>query len=193
MSVEKGTFVTRTVSRRPLVSLSAAALLAVLLAGCGAVSAGSAAVVGGRRLSVAEVQSATVDAQAWVGEGTQVTQTQVLYMLVIAPYVQEIATRYGAGASAADARELLRTRVENPSDPAVSVLRANISLTDLQQRLGEQRTAEVLTEATRRLTAEGFEINPRFGVFDPQTGRIAPLQPNWLAGSAEQPGPTPSS
>ena len=186
--VEKGPSVTRTVTRNLLVSIGVAALLA----GCGSASVGSAAVVGDRRISVADVQSATVDAQAWVGGGTQITQTQVLYLLAIAPYVQEIATRYGAGASEQEARSTLQARVPEPSDAAVTVIRANTSLTDLQQRLGDQKTAQVLGEATQRLTADGFSVNPRFGDFDPTTGRISPIRPNWLPGGEAQATPTPT-
>jgi hypothetical protein len=182
--------VTRTVTRNLLVSIGVAALLA----GCGSATAGSAAVVGGRRISVSDVQSATVDAQTWVGDGTQISQTQVLYLLAIAPYIQEISTRYGSGASVEEARTALVTRVPHPSDAAITVIRANISLTDLQSRLGEQQTAQVLGEATKRLSADGFTVNPRFGDFDPTTGRIAPILPNWLPGAEEQatPSPTPS-
>jgi hypothetical protein len=182
--------VTRTVTRSLLVSIGVAALLA----GCGSASAGSAAVVGGRRISVGDVQSATVDAQTWVGSGTQISQTQVLYLLAIAPYVQEIATRHAAGASVDEARKALVARVPNPSDAAITVIRANISLTDMTQRLGEAKTAQALGEATKRLSADGFTVNPRFGDFDPTTGRITPILPNWLPGTGSQtaPSPTPS-
>lgn len=179
---------TRTVTRSLLVSIA----LAAILAGCGSTTAGSAAVVGDRRISVSDVQSATVDAQTWVGDGTQISQTQVLYLLAIAPYVQEIAVRNGAGATVDEARQTLATRVPNPSDAAVTVIRANISLTELQQQFGQEQTAQVLSEVTERLASDGFSVNPRFGDFDPASGRITPIQPNWLTGSEPQPSPTPS-
>lgn len=184
---------TRTATRKPLVSLGVAALLAASLAGCGTASAGSAAVIGDRRISVSDVQSATVDAQAWVGEGTQITQTQVLYLLAIAPYVQDIASRYGAGTSDDDARAALRARVADPSQAGVDVIRANASLSALQQNLGEEKTGEVLAEATKRLTTDGFKINPRYGSFDATTGRVSMPAPNWLVGSSAEPTPSPSN
>lgn len=167
---------TRSAMRSLLVSIAATALLA----GCGSMTAGAAAVVGDRRISVAEVQEATVDAQAWVGEGGQITQTQILYLLAIAPYVQDIAIRYNAGASVDEARKVLLPKVPHPSDAAISVLRANISLNDLQQNLGQEETVKVLSEVNKRLNADGFQVNPRFGAFDSKTGRFLPQQPNWL-------------
>jgi hypothetical protein len=185
--------VTRTVSRKPLVSLGVAACLVAPLAGCGSVSAGAAAVAGGHRISVADVQAGTADAQKWVGQGVQVVQAQVLYLIAVAPYVQEIASRYGAGASADDARTILKDRVPKPSGAVISVIRANISLNYLQSRLGEKQAAEVLTEATHKLAADGFEVNPRFGRFHPENGRILLAQPNWLVSSPTQPGDPASS
>lgn len=194
--VEKGTLVTCTVSRKPLVRFGATALLAALLAGCGTATAGSAAVVGGRRISVSDVQSATVDAQAWVGEGSQITPTQVLYFLAIGPYIQETASRYGVGISEEDARASLKTRVGAPSVAGVDVIRTNASLAALEQRLGEERIAEALGEVGKQLVADGFEMNPRFGRFDPKTGRVTMPQPNWLVGSPpseEEAVPSPSN
>lgn len=187
--VEKGSSVTRTAVRSVLVSIGVAALLA----GCGSMSAGSAAVVGDRRISVADVQSATVDAQTWVGEGGQITQTQILYLIAVAPYIQEVAVALGAGASDDEARRVLAQKVPNPSPAAISVIRANISLNDMQQQLGEERTGQVLAEVTKKLTAEGFKINPRFGTFDAATGRISPDRPNWLiSNDTSQPPASPS-
>jgi hypothetical protein len=190
--VEKGTLVTRM--RKPLVSVGGAALLVAFLAGCGTVTPGSAAVVRGHRISVSDVQEATVEAQTWVGNGAQVLPAQVLHLLAIQPYVQEIAARYGVGVSEDEARKILRTRVKNPSPTVVTVIRTNISLSYLQQNLGEQHASQLLGEATRRLVADGFTVNPRFGSFDvdPKTGigHIAPIQPSWLVGPEAESGST---
>jgi hypothetical protein len=183
--------VTRTALRSLLVTTG----VAVLLAGCGG-QAGAAATVDGRRITVSDVQSATVDAQTWVGSNGQVSQSQVLYLLAAAPYIQEIATQYRVGASDADARGVLVSKVPHPSTAGIEVIRANMSLTQLQQGLGDSKTSEVLAEVTKRLAAGHFAVSPRYGSFNASTGRLSVITPNWLesASSAEpsaSPSPTP--
>jgi hypothetical protein len=179
--------VTRTLLRGLLVATG----VAVLLAGCGTTEAGAAAVVGGRRISVSEVQSATVDVQTLFGPQVPVSQRQVLYLLAAAPYIQDIATRYRVGASSDDALAVMAGKVANPSQAGIEVVRANYSLTLLQQ-LSQDQYDQVMAQVAKQLQQAGFTVNPRYGSFDPQRGGIAVLQPNWLTGSEATASPSSS-
>ena len=181
----------RTRIRTLLVATSAAALLA----GCGTMHAGSAAVVGDRRISVEDLQSATKDAQAFVDAQAQaqnaqrqvVSQSQVLYLLAALPYIQELATKDGVGASESDAKAALaQWNVRNPSRAGILVVQANEGLSNIQQ-LSDQKAAEADASITKSLLADHVEISPRYGTFDPKVGRILQARPNWL------PTPSPSA
>jgi hypothetical protein len=180
--------VTRTVLRSVLVS----GVAALVLAGCGTPEAGAAATVGGRRLSVADVQSATAQIQSLYGQNQPVSQRAVLYLLAAAPYIQDVATRQGAGSSADEARRIFTSKDPNltPSPAALAVLQANESLGKLDQ-FGPTATQNALGEVTRDLARDHFTVNPRYGTFDQNRGTLLPEQPNWLPVTAT-PSPAPS-
>ncbi|HEY6793356.1 MAG TPA: hypothetical protein VI248_01595 [Kineosporiaceae bacterium] len=179
---------TRSVLRTVVVT----GVAALVLAGCGTPEAGAAATVGGRRISVADVQSATSDVQTLYGQNQPVSQRAVLYLLAAAPYIQEVATRRGAGTSPDEARRIFTQKDPKltPSDAAVTVLQANGSLGKLDQ-LGPTATQEALSEVTKELAHDHLTVSPRYGTFDPQRGTLLPDQPNWLPTTAT-PSPTPS-
>ena len=174
---------TRTVLRTVL----ATGVAAALLSGCGTPEAGSAATVGDRRISVSDVQSATADIQAVFGPDQPVPQRNVLFLLAAAPYIEDAASRSGAGVSLDDARTQFANKVADPSRAALVVIQANASLSRLDQ-LGQGRTQQVLVEITQCLAKDGFTVNPRYGTFDPQRGTMLSDQPNWLP----TPSPTPT-
>ncbi|MDQ1286974.1 MAG: hypothetical protein QG622_539 [Actinomycetota bacterium] len=176
---------TRTASRNLLVAIAATALLA----GCGSVDAGAAAVVGDRRISVTEVQTATADAHAL---GAQIDQSQILYMLAISPFVQEIAARYNATASPDEARKELGNKVKNPSKGLLSVIRAEISAGRIQNQAGPQMMQQAVAEANQKLDTAGFTVNPRFGEFDPKTRKFSPTKVNWLVDTKADLAPAPA-
>ena len=172
---------TRTVTRTSLVSLGAAAVLTASLAGCGA-SAGSAAVVGGRRIAVSDVQSATVDVQQYVGQDMRIYPTRMLNFLAIGPYIDDLAEKHGVGISDEEARVELAAKVPHPSQAGVDVIRTNGELAGLQQRLGPEQASKDLSEVAQRLKADGLEVNPRFdGSPDQNTGQMMFERPSWLA------------
>jgi hypothetical protein len=181
--------VTRSVLRSVVVTGAAA----VVLAACGTPGAGAAATVGGRRISVDDVQAATADIQALYGQNQPVPQRAVLYLLAAAPYIEQVATRRGAGTSPDEARKLFADRAPSmtPSEAALTVLEANNSLGKLDQ-LGAAATQDALAEVTRDLARDHLTVNPRYGSFDPQRGTLLPDQPNWLPAATAPPGPTPS-
>jgi hypothetical protein len=167
--------------------------VAALLAACGTPQAGAAAVIGGHRISVSDLQSATEDAQAYVdaqtqaqgGQRTAVSQRQVLYLLAALPYIEQLATQSGVGVSQDDARAELRAwNVPNPSTAGVQVVQANAALAQLQQ-MGQAKAAQVNASITASLKQDHLQVNPRYGSFNGSVGRIIPGQPNWL--------PTPSA
>jgi hypothetical protein len=187
LSLGEGIVVTRTLLR----SLVVATGVAALITGCGTPEAGSAAIVGGRRITVSQVQSATVDVQTLFGPQVPVAQRQVLYLLAAAPYIEQAAIRYKVGVSTDDARSVLAERVANPSASGIEVIQANIALTQLQQS-GQDQATQVLAEVAKDLKQDGFMVSPRYGSFDPQHGGITELQPNWLIGTqTASPSATP--
>jgi hypothetical protein len=188
------------VIRTRIRTLVVATGVVVLMAGCGTPQAGSAAVVGSRRISVSDLQAATSDAQIYVDAQTQaqgaaattVSQSQVLYLLAAQPYIQDLATQDGVGVSPDDARSSLKSwKVPNPSSAGVQVIQANQALAAVQQ-LGQTQAQQANDAITKSLAAAGFEVNPRYGSYDKQKGRIGASQPNWLPTPSATPNPAAS-
>jgi hypothetical protein len=182
------------VTRTRIRTLVVATGVVALIAGCGTPQAGSAAVVGTRRISVSELQAATVDAQAFVGPSVPVSQRQVLYLLAASPFIEQLADRFGVGVSADDARVAMARTVPHPSPSGIQVVQANEALLAVQQ-LGDQQASVANTIITKGLVADGFTVNPRYGTFNTAIGRIAPIQPNWQptpSPTPTAPAPTPS-
>ena len=85
----------------------ALALAAALLSACGTSQPGAAAVVGDRRISVAEVESATSDIAATF-PGQDVAPQQVLFFLISGPYIVDAAAKVNAGVTAGEARDAMK-------------------------------------------------------------------------------------
>ncbi|MFZ0158505.1 MAG: hypothetical protein WAL50_05695 [Kineosporiaceae bacterium] len=174
---------TRIRTPRRVALLGAGMSLLAAVTGCGSSEAGAAAVVDGRRITVADVQKATSDIQAFTGQ--QVSQRQVLYFLIIGPRVVDAAASAGIGVSASDARTMLVQKVAEPSEPAVAAIRANESVNRLSQ-LGEDKSKPIMDGLLAGLRAADIDVSPRYGTFDKQTVTMGTLKENWLA-------PTPSA
>jgi len=184
-----------------------AVVLTLLVSGCDTRESGAAAVVGDRRISVAAVQDAYQDIVPLVGQDQQISQGQILNLLILEPYLTQAAAAEGRGVSAEDARLNMKSAgVSDPSkisNSALEVWRANLANSALQT---DRPTAEI--QATyqgigKQLKSVGVHVNPRYGAgLDYTDFSITPEKPNWLAGSstpaatapAEQPTPeaTPS-
>jgi len=166
--------VIRSVVRSVVVAVAAAALLA----GCGTPEAGAAATIGGRRISVQAVQSATEDIQKLYGPNQPVPQSSVLFLLAAAPYLQAEAVKLNAGASLDDARATFGEAVPHPSQAALTVIQANLVIAKLQ-KVGSEQASPALKQVTDALVRDKLTVNPRYGTFDPERG-IESVQPNWL-------------
>ena len=184
-----------------------AVVLTLLVSGCDTRESGAAAVVGDRRISVAAVQDAYQDIVPLVGQDQQISQGQILNLLILEPYLTQAAAAEGRGVSVEDAR--LNMKSAGLSDPSkisnsgLEVWRANLANSALQT---DRPTAEI--QATyqgigKQLKSVGVHVNPRYGAgLDYTDFSITPEKPNWLVGSstptttapAEQPTPeaTPS-
>jgi len=167
------------VTRSALRSVVVAGVAAVLMSGCGTPEAGSAATVGGRRISVQDVQTATTEIQQLYGPDQPVPQRSVLFLLAAAPYLETIGTKLQAGATDDDARKAFADKIAHPSQAAISVIRANATLNNLSSAGGDQ-ASKALAEITQDLARDKFTVNPRYGTFDPERGSLLPEQPNWL-------------
>ncbi|HET9655507.1 MAG TPA: SurA N-terminal domain-containing protein [Kineosporiaceae bacterium] len=178
---------------RRLAGLAVAVAAALTASGCGTVQSGAAAVVGDRRISVAELQQATTDLQSYVnarpnatGAKQTVGQDQVLLYLVLEPYLVKAASDAGVGVSDDEARSKFTTaKVAKPSQGAVDVLRADFALSSLTQA----RKAQELNSVAEQVRSLKIEVNPRYGKFDPQQILIVPTTPDWLLQPSGAAGP----
>ncbi len=172
---------------RQLVAAAAIAIAALTASACGQVQAGSAAVVGDRRISVAELQAATTQIQTYAGPDQQVSQNKVLLLMILEPYLVRAAAKGGVGVSQDQATQELKAHsVARPGAGAVQAIRALTALNNLQQA-GKQ---EDLTALADQIRGDRIEVNPRYGRFDPKTLDVVATTPDWLVAS---PTATPSS
>lgn len=200
-------------------TVGAAVLVGVLaLSGCG-VDAGAAAVVDGRRISVAEVQQATEQVNRIVSADGRFTQRVSLSYLIVEPYLVAEAAEAGVGVTQDQAVRIFsqfrykdpRTGSTTPSDAAVALVRAVLAvnvlqgstLTDGATPLPAAQGEAAMQQVVADLQAADITVNPRYGSFEPvfdlQAQRIFPITPSqedWLVPAAppvaEQPAPQPS-
>jgi hypothetical protein len=170
---------------------------AAALSGCGPIEAGSAAIVGDRRISARELEQATADINAFTGPDQPVSAQQILFDLIVEPYALERAGKAETGAlvSEAQAREVLKQRLADPSQAAIDVLRVNASIAQVQQTQAAQAWAAGVRDDLKKATVT---VNPRYGSFDPnqveailKEQTIPPASRNWLP--ATTPTPTPAA
>ena len=194
------------------VVLAASLALSPLVAACGT-QAGSAAIVGDRRISVGELQTATSEVRTIVGDPSQVNQQLVLGWLIAHPYVEQVAAQHGQGVSTQDAEAFFtRAKFTNaqggttPSEASVQAVQTAYALSLLTGQ--DSSTPETAKQATDQVLADlkaaHVEVNPRYGTFDykwdeqTQSFTLSPRSSNWLqatqpAQPAASPSPSPSS
>ena len=166
-----------TRTRRRAAAVALTAVLGMGLSGCGSASAGSAAVVDGRRISVSDLQTATQ--QVGVYAQQEVAQANVLMLLIVAPTVASMASARGVGVSDDDVRVELASTVKDPSPSTIAVVRANAALQRMTSA-GDTDVMQVRDELVKRMASSEVTVNPRYGTFDKTKPAIDPAQTNWL-------------
>jgi hypothetical protein len=198
---------------RPRVAALAVALaigLAPVLSGCGTTQAGAAAIVGDRRITVSELQTATTELKQLVQDPTQITQELVLGWLIANPAAVQVASEKGQAVSRDDAlRFFSQAKFTNPdggntpSDAAVSAVQTAYALQVLAGQDVDPATAKTnVDQVIGDLKAETVTVNPRYGTFDyawntqTQSFTLSPRKVDWLTtpspSASAQPTPAAS-
>jgi hypothetical protein len=200
---------TRTRGRVAVVAPAAALTLTLLLSACGTAQAGAAAVVGGRRITVDQVQTATEQLKGLVQDPTQITQQLVLGWLIANPYAVRVAGEQGKGVSRSDALSFFKqahftnsSGTTTPSDAAVTAVQTAYALQLLTGQGSDPQSAKkAVDEILAELKAAKVTVNPRYGTFDytwderTQSFTMTPRKDAWIATpspAASQPAAVPS-
>jgi hypothetical protein len=166
------------------VAVPAALALSLLLSACQAPEAGAAATVGDRRISVAEVQSAYSDIEPLVGQDQQITQADILNLLILRPYLLSAASREGNAVSEDAARDDIKstgTGTTSLGDAAVEVWQSNLAFAAVQQNQSQPQIQATFTQIGQALKKAGVHISPRYGAsLNYSTFAINAEQPNWF-------------
>ncbi|WP_035906705.1 hypothetical protein [Knoellia subterranea] len=156
---------------------TAIALAGILaLSACsGTTSAETAAVVDGRVITEQQVREATEQINtAFPREQQPFTASEILTLLIRAPYVIDAAAQSGRPQSESAARSLpeFEKLGEAPAESTVDVLRAELSAQNL-----DQSAAQALTQKFNSLD---LTVSPRYGTFDAARAQLVADTPNWL-------------
>lgn len=171
----KGTPVKAVKARTMTVAL--AGVLA-LSACSGTTSAQTAAVVDGRVITQEQVSEATEQINiAFPRQQQPFTASEILTLLIRAPYVIDAAAKAGHPQSESAATSLpdLAKLGEAPAESTIEVLRAELSSQQL-----DQATAQ---ELTQKFATIDMNVNPRYGKFDPTRAMLVADEPNWIVPS----------
>lgn len=160
-AVRIATTLTRAV--RPVTALAVGALV---LSGCGGMSGGTAAVVDGEVITVEEVQRATADFNAL--PVTPVTPTDVLTLMIYADAAEEAFAETG-GPPITESQIVAQLQGGGVAEPS-------------QDLIDLYRTIAHLQGAGQVPSTEGVEIevNPRFGTWDPEARQVMAQTPDWI-------------
>ncbi|MFF3723551.1 SurA N-terminal domain-containing protein [Streptomyces erythrochromogenes] len=191
--------------RRTALSVSAALLVAApLLSACsGETRPGTAAVVGGERITTSALQAQVNDvrtaqnrseqAATLIGNTPQLERTKLGRMIQlrvleraaedagISVTTKEIedarkAREGGTGAAALE-QAALQARVPLAPGQIDEDVRFGLLLGKLSKRFGEERIIEPLTKASEALH---IEVNPRYGAWDAKQVGLGPVDTAWI-------------
>ena len=162
---------------------------AALLSGCGRARPGGR--VNGREITVDHVQSAVASLRAADKAAFgEVTDTQVLSVLLYGPYAEDAASAAGKGdlrrrGPAGRARRPSRTATRRPTSTS--------SMPPPSRRCAATSRSPSSTTRPARTSWTGckgdVKVSPRYGTFDAATGSVTAPSPNWLTPAA---GPPPA-
>ncbi|MGV1009230.1 MAG: hypothetical protein ACOYBY_11570 [Dermatophilaceae bacterium] len=160
-------------------AINAVGMLAalVLVASCTAVRLpGAAAIIDGQPITTQDVATTTDQINGVIQDPSQhFTETQTVYWLVIAPFVNEKAAATGRW-TPDEAFNTVLAAIPNPTEQTVAVVKAQSAANALTQ----QDVQGVLAQ----IEAADIQIDPRFGSIDTQTGAWVKPDPNWIKPTA---------
>jgi|BarGraNGADG00312_2_1021985.scaffolds.fasta_scaffold28874_2 hypothetical protein len=162
----------------PTVFLSILLGATLALSACGAQEAGAAAIVNGTAISEHDVQIVADQINALALGGQKISPSEVLYILILAPYVRDEAKRTSKTVSASEARKAV-AKVADPAPATIEFVQMQIA----GQRLDEASATSILS----KLRVAKITINPRYGTFDAVKVVITATSPNWMKASAASP------
>lgn len=153
---------------------------ALFLAGCGATSASSAAVVGGTTtITEEDVRVGTEQFNASGQLEQPVTPSVILGVLIQAPTVLETLAAKGVSASEPLARDALRKAgISDPAPATVTLLRfiEAVNKANTPGTLSESDIAELNT----KVAGLKVVVNPRYGSYDGAQGQVVAQVPSWI-------------
>lgn len=154
------------------------------LSACGAQEAGAAAIVNGVVVRDQDVQIVSNQLNVLIPDGQQkLSPSDILYVLILAPYVSDEAKRVKKTVSSSEARKAIPAKVADPSPATVEFVRMNLAT----QRLDPTSGPFIVS----RLRKAKITVNPRYGTFDAEKLVITSASPNWI--KAGRPSVDPNS
>ncbi|MEO8556660.1 MAG: hypothetical protein ABI474_08315 [Actinomycetota bacterium] len=161
----------------PRMAFAAALLLGATAAvsGCGTQQSSAAAIVNDTVISDQDVQSVSNQLNKLATNGQQLTTSDALLNLILAPYVLAEAKRVGKTVSVSQARQVI-AKVSDPSSSTIQFVQMQLEIQQLDQA---SKTLIVGELGKAKIT-----VNPRYGVFDPTQIALTPISSNWIKPSA---------
>lgn len=145
------------------------------LSACGAQQVDAAAIVNGTAIKDRDVQTASVELNKLAQGQQQLSSSNVLLSLILAPYVLSEASRAGKTITDAEVRKVI-AKVNKPSPPTMEFVRMQLAL----QSLSEASKVSIVT----KLANAKITVNPRYGTFNPKQISLVPSAPNWIKAGA---------
>jgi len=164
---------------RRAMTVAAVALGTALLAGC-AGQPGTAAVVDGRTFTDAQVARAADELGPYLANSSP---DAVLSAIVQSEIGLAVTEAHGVVVTEDQARVFLDTLAEQAGAEPADWGRESLAIARLQvagQQLAEQGDETIAADFTRALAEVPVTVNPRYGVYDGQSGRIAQPERAWI-------------
>jgi hypothetical protein len=160
--------------------------VALALSGCGAPSAGAAAVVDGHRISIAELQTTTVEIAPLVSD---TNPRGILTWLILAPAVIDVASKNHVGVSDDQARKDYAAAGGKKAGSALSAdtvlwVRGQDALNAMKKGMDQTAFDAAVKEILAQVQSQKIQVNPRYGAFDSVNLTITSKANPWLVETA---------